>query len=148
MNVLIINGPNLNMLGLREPHIYGSRKFESFLPSLQKRFPQVNIRYVQSNCEGTLIDSLHSALIGTEDERADGVLLNAGAYTHCSYALADAVAAITPLPVVEVHISNPSAREEFRRKSVLGPVCKATVSGFGLESYAVAPQGLVSLLRP
>lgn len=148
MKVLIINGPNLNMLGLREPHIYGSRTFESFLPELASRFPEASLRYVQSNCEGELIDAVQSALTGTADEKADGVILNAGAYTHYSYALADAVKAIAPLSVVEVHISNPSAREEFRRKSVLAPVCLGSVTGFGLESYALALQGLLATYRP
>lgn len=148
MKVLIINGPNLNMLGLREPNVYGSRTFESFLPELASRFPEASLRHVQSNCEGELIDAVQSALRGTADEKADGVILNAGAYTHYSYALADAVKAIAPLPVVEVHISNPSAREEFRRKSVLAPVCQGTVAGFGLESYALALQGLLTAYRP
>ena len=143
MKVLILDGPNLNMLGRREPEIYGSRTFESFLPELSRRFPTAELRHVQSNCEGRLIDTLHSALTGESHERADAVILNAGAYTHYSYALADAVKSIAPLPVVEVHISNPAAREEFRRKSVLSPVCLATVSGFGLESYALALQGLL-----
>lgn len=145
MKVLIINGPNLNMLGLREPEIYGSRTFESFLPDLASRFPEAELRYVQSNSEGELIDALQSALTGRDTERADGVILNAGAYTHYAYALADAVKAIAPVPVVEVHISNPSAREEFRRKSVLAPVCLGSVTGFGLESYALALQGLLAL---
>ena len=145
MKVLIINGPNLNMLGLREPEIYGSRTFESFLPDLASRFPEAELRYVQSNGEGELIDALQSALTGRDTERADGVILNAGAYTHYAYALADAVKAIAPVPVVEVHISNPSAREEFRRKSVLAPVCLGSVTGFGLESYALALQGLLAL---
>ena len=145
MKVLIINRPNLNMLGLREPEIYGSRTFESFLPDLASRFPEAELRYVQSNGEGELIDALQSALTGRDTERADGVILNAGAYTHYAYALADAVKAIAPVPVVEVHISNPSAREEFRRKSVLAPVCLGSVTGFGLESYALALQGLLAL---
>ncbi len=146
MKILIVNGPNLNMLGRREREIYGTRTFESVFAELNDRFPEAELRYVQSNGEEGVIDALHSALIGNEDERADAVVLNAGALTHYSYAVADAVLAIRPLPVVEVHISNPAAREEFRRKSVLSPVCMATVSGFGTESYALAIRGLIDRL--
>lgn len=145
MKVLIVNGPNLNMLGRREPEIYGSQPFEPYLEKLAELFPEVQLRYVQSNSEGAVIDALQSALIGSEGERADAVVLNAGAYTHYSYAIADAVKAIAPLPVVEVHISNPAAREEFRRKSVLAPVCRATVAGFRLFSYELAIRGLLSM---
>ena len=143
MKILIVNGPNLNMLGRREPQIYGTRTFESVFTELQERFPEDELCYVQSNGEEGVIDALHAALIGTETERADAVVLNAGALTHYSYAVADAVLAIRPMPVVEVHISNPAAREEFRRKSVLAPVCMGSISGFGTESYALAIRGLI-----
>lgn len=145
MKVLIINGPNLNMLGCREPEIYGSRTFEPFLSELADRFPEIELRYVQSNSEGAIIDALQAALTGEDFQRADAVILNGGAYTHYSYAIADAVRAIAPLPVIEVHISNPAAREEFRRHSVLAPVCRASVSGFGLESYTLALTGLINI---
>lgn len=145
MKVLIINGPNLNMLGCREPEIYGSRTFEPFLSELAARFPDISLRFVQSNCEGEIIDALHSVMIGDEAERADAVILNGGAYSHYSYAIADAITAISPLPVIEVHISNPAAREEFRRRSVLAPVCKGCISGFGFDSYTLALIGLKNI---
>ena len=140
MELLIINGPNLNLLGKREPDIYGTRSFEDYLEELRIAFPQHHIRYFQSNHEGELIDKIQSA--GFE---VNGILLNAGGYTHTSVALADAVAAV-PAPVIEVHISNPNSRETFRRNSYLSPYCKAVVSGFGLESYRLALTGLLHLL--
>lgn len=144
MRVLIINGPNLNLLGRREPDIYGTRPFEPFFKELSLRFPAISLRYVCSNCEGTIIDHIQSAITDSADERADAVILNAGAYTHYSHAIADAISAIAPVPVVEVHISNPAAREQFRRTSVIAPVCKGSISGFGLESYALALQALAT----
>lgn len=146
MKILILNGPNLNMLGVREPEIYGVRPFEVYLNELIDTYPKVEFRYVQTNSEGTIIDELQAAITGSEGRsRVDGVILNAGAYTHYSYAIADAIKAIAPLPVVEVHISQPAAREKFRRKSVIAPVCRGSISGFGLHSYALAVNALMSL---
>lgn len=144
MRVLIINGPNLNLLGRREPEIYGSLPFEPFFEKLSLQFPEISLRHVCTNCEGAIIDHIQSALFGTPDEQADAIILNAGAYTHYSYAIADAISAISPLPVIEVHISNPAAREEFRRQSVIAPVCTGSISGFGLESYTLALHALTS----
>lgn len=138
MKILIINGPNLNLLGKREPGIYGYDSFESFLEKARKEFSGHVIDYYQSNVEGELINALHKA-----DEQYDGVLLNAGGYTHTSVALADAVGAIHT-PVVEVHISNILSREEYRHTSLIGGKCKGSISGFGLESYSLA---LLSFFR-
>jgi 3-dehydroquinate dehydratase-2 len=132
MRILIINGPNLNLLGKREPEVYGSENFESYLESLHKQFPQIRIDYFQSNVEGELINKLHE-----EGFSADGIILNAGAYTHTSIAIADAVAAIKS-PVVEVHISNIFAREDYRHVSYVGRHCKGSISGFGLRGYELA----------
>lgn len=144
MKILIVNGPNLNLLGKREPHIYGSRTFQSYFDELQAKYTGHTLRHVQSNCEGGIIDALHEAAYGSADEcRADAVILNAGAYTHYSVGIADAIAAIAPLPVIEVHISNVHAREEFRRHSVTAPVCLGTIAGFGLDSYRLAIEALL-----
>ena len=133
--ILIINGPNLNLLGKREPSVYGSDSFEQFLEILKNEFStQAAIDYFQSNIEGEIIDKLHEAGFST-----DGIILNAGGYTHTSVAIADAVAAIST-PVVEVHISNVFKREEFRHYSFLSPVCAGVVAGFGLKSYKLALQ--------
>ncbi len=142
MKILIINGPNLNLLGQRQPHIYGRETWASYYDLLCQCMSQVTLSCMQSNSEGEIIDALHSAAYGTDYERVDAVVINAGAYTHYSYAIADAIEAIG-IPVVEVHISQPAAREEFRRKSVIAPVCRASVSGFGLDSYYLAIQGLL-----
>lgn len=142
MKILIINGPNLNLLGQRQPHIYGTESWASYYDLLCQCHSQVTLSCMQSNSEGEIIDALRSAAYGTDYERVDAVVLNAGAYTHYSYAIADAVSAIN-LPVVEVHISQPAGREEFRRKSVIAPVCMASVSGFGLDSYYLAIEGLL-----
>jgi len=130
----IINGPNLNLLGKREVDVYGATSFETFFESLQQEFPHLKLHYYQSNVEGELINYLHS--IGF---RSDGILLNAGGYTHTSVSIADAVAAIKT-PVVEVHISNIFAREEFRHTSLLAKNCIGSISGFGLKSYTLALQ--------
>ena len=130
----IINGPNLNLLGKREVDVYGATSFETFFESLQQEFPHLKLHYYKSNVEGELINYLHS--IGFS---SDGILLNAGGYTHTSVAIADAVAAIKT-PVVEVHISNIFAREEFRHTSLLAKNCVGSISGFGLKSYALALQ--------
>ncbi|MFN0048278.1 MAG: type II 3-dehydroquinate dehydratase [Cytophagales bacterium] len=132
MKIMIVNGPNLNLLGKREPEKYGSRNFESYFEELKSRFPDLNLHYFQSNIEGELINQLHE--IGFS---YDGIVLNAGAFTHTSIALADAIASIST-PVVEVHISNTHAREEFRHKSYISRVCTGIIIGFGLESYALA----------
>jgi len=133
----IINGPNLNLLGKREPTIYGTASFEDFLEMLQAQFTEIAyIHYFQSNHEGALIDKLHEIGFGSE-----GIILNAGGYTHTSVALRDAVSAI-PSPVVEVHISNVYAREEFRHKSLLSAVCKGVIAGMGLQGYMFALQYL------
>jgi 3-dehydroquinate dehydratase-2 len=132
MKILIINGPNLNLLGRREPGIYGSKSFGEYFSELQTLFPKTEISCFQSNHEGALIDKLHEAGFS-----ADGIILNAGALTHTSIALADAVAAI-PAPVVEVHISNVHAREEFRRHSFIAPKCVGSISGLGLDGYRLA----------
>ncbi len=135
MKILIINGPNLNMLGTREPDIYGSRTFESYLAELREMLDGEEIEYLQSNHEGDIIDWLQEA-------EADGIILNAGAYTHTSLAIADAIAAIS-VPVIEVHISNIAAREPIRHKSLIAPVCKGSISGFGLQSYFLAAQAIL-----
>ena len=134
MQLLILNGPNLNLLGRREPGIYGNRSFDDFFPELEEAFPKLKLTQFQSNHEGVLIDKLHE--VGFSHH---GIVLNAGGLTHTSVALADAVAAISA-PVVEVHISNLHAREDFRQRSLLGRNCVGSISGFGLESYRLAVQ--------
>ncbi len=137
MNIQIINGPNLNLLGIREPGIYGRRSFDEFLTVLRSRYPAQAIGYFQSNVEGKLINALHAAM-----GNCAGVVLNAGAYTHTSVAIADAVAAIG-IPVIEVHISNVMAREEYRRQSYIASKCIGSISGLGLEGYALAIDYLI-----
>jgi 3-dehydroquinate dehydratase II len=132
MNILIINGPNLNLLGKREKNIYGSETFENYYEKLKSTFPGVNFSYFQSNIEGEMVDKIHE-----QGFSADGIILNAGAYTHTSVAIRDAVAGIQA-PVVEVHISNTLTREDFRHKSIIGPVCRGCIMGFGLDSYRLA----------
>src|SRR6202012_1119092 len=132
MNILIINGPNLNLLGVREKSIYGNASFDDYLIELRKRFANITINYYQSNVEGEIINKLHE--VGFN---ADGIVINAGAYTHTSVAIGDAIAAITT-PVIEVHISNVYKREDFRHKSMLASNCKGVIAGFGLDSYRLA----------
>ena len=132
MKIAIINGPNLNLLGTREPEVYGKISFEDFLIELQTTYPKIEIVYFQSNVEGELINKIHE--VGFT---FDGIILNAGAYTHTSIAIADAVAAITT-PVVEVHLSNIFAREDFRHVSFLGAKCVGSISGLGLKGYKLA----------
>ena len=139
MKILILNGPNLNLLGKREPGIYGSRGFEDYLVELKGMYPDVELAYFQSNVEGELIDKIHE--VGFE---WDGIVLNAGAYTHTSIALQDAIRGVKS-PVVEVHISNVHQREEFRRRSVISPACKGVVCGFGLDSYRLAIEALLHM---
>ena len=135
---MIINGPNLNLLGKREPEVYGSQTFEDYLAVLQTRYPEVALHYFQSNSEGELIDKIHE--IGFT---YDGIILNAGGYTHTSVALADAVKAVST-PVVEVHISNTFVREAFRHHSYLSPVVKGRIVGFGMKSYELALLSFIS----
>ena len=137
MTIAVINGPNLNLLGRRQPHIYGNQSFEEYWPSLEAAFSTHQLTYFQSNSEGALLDELHR--IGFE---VDGIVINAGAYTHTSLALADAIASITT-PVVEVHLSNVFAREPIRQRSLIAASCKGSISGFGLQSYDLGIQALV-----
>lgn len=130
--VLIINGSNLNLVGKREPEIYGNKTFEEFLINLKKQFLEIEIEYFQSNIEGEIINKIQEA-----DEIFNGIILNAGGYTHTSVSISDAIAAISS-PVIEVHISNILAREEFRSKSLIAANCIGCISGFGLESYRLA----------
>lgn len=137
--VLIINGPSLNLLGIREPSIYGSLSMEEYLTALQSDYPQVEIDYFQSNHEGDIIDRIHE--VGFEPD-LNGIILNAGAYTHTSLAIADAIRAVER-PVVEVHISNIAAREEIRHRSLLTSACRGIIAGFGLDSYRLALESLL-----
>ena len=137
MVIHIINGPNLNLVGRREPEVYGNRSLDQYLQELIEQHPQHTIDVVQSNIEGEIVDRLQQ--VGFDD---CGIVLNAGGYTHTSVAIADAVAAITA-PVIEVHISNIYSREPFRHKSLLSPVCKGIIAGFGLDSYRLALHSLL-----
>ena len=132
MQLHIINGPNLNLIGQRETNIYGVTSFEDFIDELRQKYSNIKLTYFQSNIEGQLIDNLHA--VGFT---VDGIILNAGGYTHTSVALADAIAAIKS-PVVEVHISNIFAREDYRHVSLIAGKCKGSISGFGLNSYRLA----------
>ncbi len=138
MQIAIINGPNLNLLGKREPGIYGNESFETFLETLKAKYPEVAFQYFQSNVEGELINYLHEVGFA-----ADGIIMNPGGYTHTSVALGDAVAAIKA-PVVEVHISNTAAREAFRHISHVSAKCKGTIIGLGMQGYELA---LLALLK-
>lgn len=135
--IQIINGPNLNLLGRREPTVYGNASFEGCLSKLRARYPECEIEYFQSNIEGEMIDKIHEVGFG-----CDGIILNAGAYTHTSIALHDAIRAVTA-PVVEVHISNVHAREAFRHVSMISAACKGVILGFGLDSYRLALEALI-----
>ncbi len=137
MNIQIINGPNLNLLGVREKSIYGDTGFEAYLTVLQQRFPDVTISYYQSNVEGEIINKLHEVGFSF-----DGIILNAAGYTHTSVALADAIAAINT-PVIEVHISNVHKREEFRHHSYISANCKGIIVGFGLDGYRLAIENFI-----
>ena len=138
MNISIINGPNLNLLGKREPALYGNLSFMEFLENLEKKYPKANLHYFQSNIEGELIDKLHE--VGFSH---DGIILNAAAYTHTSVGIGDAVKAIKT-PVVEVHITNVHMRENVRQKSYIAPYAKGIITGFGLESYELALLSFIS----
>ncbi len=136
MKILIVNGPNLNLLGKREPGIYGTSSFEDYLHTLREHYPDVEIDYYQSNVEGELINRMQQ-----DGFTVDGIVLNAGAYTHTSIALHDCIRALTS-PVIEVHISNVHQREEFRHHSFLSSACRGVICGFGLDSYRLAIEAL------
>ena len=136
MKIQIINGPNLNLLGTREPGIYGQMSFEQYMPQLQARYPDLEISYYQSNVEGELINKMQEVGFSF-----DGIVLNAGAYTHTSVALHDCIRSLK-CPVIEVHISNVHQREPFRHQSMISSACKGVVCGFGLDSYRLASEGL------
>lgn len=138
MKIQIINGPNINLLGKREPAIYGSQSFDDYLVELKQAYPQVEFEYFQSNIEGEMINKIHQ--IGFD---YDGIILNAGAYTHTSIALQDAIRAVTS-PVIEVHISNVHAREEFRHRSMISCACLGVIAGFGMDSYRLAVEALLN----
>ena len=138
MKIAIINGPNLNLLGKREPAVYGSTSFEAYLSDLEALFPEIEFRYFQSNVEGELINFIQEVGFSV-----DGILLNAAAYTHTSVGLGDAIKAIDA-PVLEIHISNTFAREDFRHQSYISPVAKGVIVGFGLDSYRL---GVLSFLK-
>ena len=139
MKVLIINGPNLNLLGTREPEVYGDTTFDEFLDEIKDAYFDCDIHYYQSNIEGELVDKLQEAA----KKKYQGIILNAGGYTHTSVAIRDAIAAIKT-PVIEVHISNPLSREEFRHTSLMTGVCKGIIAGFGLDSYVLAIDSIIS----
>ncbi|MFZ2286880.1 MAG: type II 3-dehydroquinate dehydratase [Bacteroidales bacterium] len=141
MKITIINGPNLNLLGRREPEIYGNEGFESLLARLRGRYPEIELTYSQSNVEGELVNMVQEAGM-----KADGVVINPGGYTHTSVALADAIAAIS-IPAIEVHISNLLSREEFRHTSLTGRYCRGTVMGLGLDGYCLAVEALMGIYR-
>ena len=134
LHIAIVNGPNLNLLGTREPAIYGNQSFNDYLDALRKRFPGIHFSYYQSNVEGELINYLHQCI-----GNAQGIIINAGAYTHTSIAIADAISSIG-IPVIEVHISNVFAREEYRKTSYIASKCIGSICGLGLEGYALAAQ--------
>lgn len=141
MHVEIINGPNLNLLGKREPEKYGNTSFENYLGELKSHYPAVTFNYFQSNIEGEIINQIQKTGFS-----ADGIILNAGGYTHTSVSITDAIAAVTS-PVIEVHITNILGREEFRHVSLIGRNCAGTVSGFGLDSYRLAVEALLGIIQ-
>lgn len=141
MKILLINGPNLNLLGVREKSIYGSTSFVDYFKTLQNNFPEIDLEYYQSNVEGELINKIH--------ERGftyNGIIINAGAYTHTSVAIRDAISGIKA-PVVEVHISNILTRESFRHESLIGPVCVGSIMGFGLDSYRLGIEAIKEYIK-
>ena len=141
MKIQIINGPNINLLGKREPSVYGSRSFDDYLKELVERYPQVEFSYYQSNVEGEMINKIHE--VGFD---YDGIVLNAGAYTHTSIALQDAIRAVIT-PVIEVHISNVHQREGFRHKSMISCACVGVICGFGLDSYRLGVEALLENVK-
>ncbi len=141
MHIEIINGPNLNLLGRREPEKYGHSTFEEYLSVLKSRYPEILFNYYQSNTEGDIINEIQKSGF-----TSDGIILNAGGYTHTSVAITDAIAAVKT-PVIEVHITNISAREDFRHTSLIGRNCAGSISGFGLDSYRLAVEGLIEIIK-
>ena len=141
MHVEIINGPNLNLLGRREPEKYGHSSFEEYLPVLKSQYPDIIFNYYQSNIEGEIVSEIQNTGFS-----CDGIILNAGGYTHTSVAITDAIAAV-PSPVVEVHLTNLLAREEFRHTSLIGRNCAGSISGFGLDSYRLALEALIEIIH-
>jgi 3-dehydroquinate dehydratase II len=139
MQIAVINGPNLNLLGRREPEKYGHSSFEEYLTLLKSRYPGIVFSYFQSNVEGEIINEIHKSGFSL-----DGIILNAGGYTHTSVAITDAIAAVK-VPVIEVHITNILAREEFRHTSLIGRNCRGSISGFGLDSYRLAVEALIEM---
>lgn len=141
MKILLINGPNLNLLGIREQSIYGNKSFENYFETLQNEYPDIEMEYYQSNIEGELINKIH--------ERGftfDGIIINAGAYTHTSVAIRDAISGVKT-PVVEVHISNILTRESFRHESIIGPACVGSIMGFGLDSYRLGIEAIKNYIK-
>jgi 3-dehydroquinate dehydratase II len=139
MDIEIINGPNLNLLGRREPEKYGHSSFEDYLEVLKSRYPHISFKYFQSNTEGEIINEIQKTGFS-----CDGIILNAGGYTHTSVAITDAIAAVKS-PVIEVHITNISAREDFRHTSLIGRNCTGSIAGFGLDSYRLAVEALIEI---
>jgi len=141
MKILLINGPNLNLLGIREKGIYGTTSFENYFQTLQIRYPNIRMEYYQSNIEGDLINKIHE-----KGFDYDGIIINAGAYTHTSIAIRDAISGVKT-PVVEVHISNILTRESFRHESLIGPVCIGSIMGFGLDSYRLGIEAVIEHVK-
>ncbi len=141
MKIAIINGPNLNLLGRREPEKYGNSSFEEYLIVLKKHFPEIGFEYFQSNVEGEIINEIQN-----KGFSSDGLILNAGGYTHTSVAIADSIASVTA-PVVEVHITNIAAREEFRHTSLIARSCAGSIAGFGLDSYRLAVEAIIEIIK-
>lgn len=137
MKIVIINGPNLNLLGKREPEIYGNKTFEDFFENIKKQFSQIEFKYVQSNIEGEIINNIQE-----NGFDCDGIIINAGGYSHTSVAIADAISAVS-CKVIEVHLSNIFAREDYRHSSIVGSKCIGSISGFGLNSYVLAIKALI-----
>ncbi len=141
MKIAIVNGPNLNLLGLREPEKYGNSSFEEYLIVLKKHFPEIGFVYYQSNVEGEIINEIQK-----KGFSSDGIILNAGGYTHTSVAIADSIASVTA-PVIEVHITNIAAREEFRHTSLIAGSCAGSIAGFGLDSYRLAVEAIIEIKK-
>lgn len=141
MKIVIINGPNLNLLGKREPEKYGNSTFEDYLELLKKRFPDISFGYFQSNIEGEIITEIQN-----KGFSADGIILNAGGYSHTSVAITDSIATVTT-PVIEVHITNIASREEFRHTSLIGRTCRGSIEGFGLDSYRLAVEAIIEITK-
>ncbi|HPT22727.1 MAG TPA: type II 3-dehydroquinate dehydratase [Bacteroidales bacterium] len=139
MKIMIINGPNLNLLGKREPEKYGQSSFEDYFPLLKSRYPEITFEYFQSNIEGEIINEIQKSGFSS-----DGIILNAGGYTHTSVSITDAIAAVKS-PVIEVHITNVSSREEFRHTSLIGRTCYGTIAGFGMDSYRLAVEAIIEI---